>query len=343
MKYAKYLLLLLLIAFIGSAIYVAVQPNELKLTKTKTIQAPQEVVYNYVEDLKTWQDWSPWPKTDPTDTLGNSNSYTWLDNNKLGTIIKLNSSKPSGLQQTVSFPDYPKTELDWTFEPTGKRTTQVTWTFTSKNIPFKQKALYALFGSPDVELAPKFENSLTKLDTAVVQSMKTFSITKDGITHHSGGYYLYKTASSKLDRFHDKIEQLMPEVDNYIKNNHIAMAGSPYIFYHKWDTVNNAVIFSYCIPTSTQVISTKEDILTGLLEPFRTVKTTLKGDYEFLDRAWEATFNDMKSNGLMPLENGPMLETYVTNPDVVVNPANWITELYVAIKEEDSIPNFNLP
>jgi effector-binding domain-containing protein len=37
-------------------------------------------------------------------------------------------------------------------------------------------------------------------------------------------------------------------------------------------------------------------------------------------------------NNLEIQENGPMLETYITDPMSTPNPANWITEIYIAVK-----------
>ena len=111
------------------------------------------------------------------------------------------------------------------------------------------------------------------------------------------------------------------------------MAGSSFVNYHKWDEANNAVIFSCCIPTTAQVITTESDILTGQLNPFKAVKTTLQGDYDNLKEAWDETFKYIENYKLVASESGPMLEVYLTKPERTPNPADWITEIYIAIKE----------
>ena len=55
MKALKYVLFLLLIIGIGFAIYIAVQPNSFEVTRSHIINAPQQVVYNEVIDLKNWE------------------------------------------------------------------------------------------------------------------------------------------------------------------------------------------------------------------------------------------------------------------------------------------------
>ncbi|WP_434035291.1 SRPBCC family protein [Formosa sp. 4Alg 33] len=339
MKSTKYILFILLIAFIGSAIYIAVQPNEISFSKTRTIHAPQEVIFNYVKDLNHWKSWAPWKKTSTSDSILNDKEYTWLEDNAIGRITTTEVYKPSEIKQKLTFPDYPKSQLDWKIDSLSPQTSTVTFSMRSDNIPFKKKAYYALFGTPEENLAPKFETSLMQLDSAVSKSMKVYSITINGITNHSGGYYLYNTTSSKMDNFQDKIKVMMPEITDYVAKNNIPMAGFPFVLYHKWDEANNAVIFSCCVPTSTQVLTTNSDILTGSLPAFKTLKTTLKGDYNYLDEARETTFEHIKTNNLETAQSNIMLETYITNPKYKINPADWVTEIYVALKEEsDTLP-----
>ena len=114
--------------------------------------------------------------------------------------------------------------------------------------------------------------------------------------------------------------------------HNVTMAGPPFILYLKWDEENDATIFSTGVPTNSKIVSTESDILTGKLESFRAVKTVLKGDYKNLKEAWKSTMKYISDNNLEMIEGGSMLETYLTDPMRKPNPADWITELYIAIK-----------
>jgi hypothetical protein len=50
MKFLKYVLILLLIVVIGLAIYTFLQPDEYDFTRTRTLNAPAEVVYEQLDD-----------------------------------------------------------------------------------------------------------------------------------------------------------------------------------------------------------------------------------------------------------------------------------------------------
>ncbi|MFP4846598.1 SRPBCC family protein [Winogradskyella sp. PE311] len=339
MKALKYVLLLLLIVIIGFSIYIAVQPNSFEVTRTKTINAPQSVVYNNVIDFKNWEAWNSWkdekPETIitlPEKTLGIGGFYTWEDEDGVGTMKTIDTRENSSISQEMQFGDFPPSDVTWDLKANTDGSTEVTWNIKGENLPFIFKAFSVVMGGMEKQIGPHFERGLTMLDSVLQEEMKLYSINVDGITQHSGGYYLYKTASCKLSEFEKNMKQMLPEVGAYAISHNVTMAGPPFILYLKWDEENDAAIFSTCVPTNSKIISDQSDILTGKLESFRAVKTVLKGDYINLKEAWEASMKYIADNNLEIIENGSMLETYLTDPVSHPNPANWVTEIYVAIK-----------
>ncbi len=339
MKTFKYILFLLLIAIIGTAIYIAVQPNSFEVTRTRTIKAPAAVVYNNVIDFKNWEAWSSWVEADPDmkitlaeQTKGVNGSYSWEDKDGIGTMKNTNVEANKSITQEMQFAEFPKSDVSWKFTPNEDGSTDATWTISGKDLPFGFKAFATFTGGMEKQIGPHYERSLEMLDSIVTSSMEKYSVKVDGITQHSGGYYLYNTASCKITELEAKMTEMLPKVGNYAMTNKIAMAGAPFTYYHKWDEENNAVMFSCCVPTTSKVISTDSQILTGQLEPFKAIKTTLNGNYSNLKEAWESAMKYIPENGLEFTESGPMLETYLTDPMSTPNPADWVTEIYIAVK-----------
>jgi effector-binding domain-containing protein len=340
MKALKYILFLLLIVIIGLSIYVAVQPNSFEVTRERTINAPAAVIYNNLIDFKNWETWSPWIEKDPDSkityseqTKGVDGSFSWEDKDGTGTMKTLSTTPNISIEQEMQFDDYQPSKVYWTFAQITDGGTKVTWQLKSDNLPFIFKAIAAFSGGFDTMIGPDFERGLEKLDSVVVADMKKYSITIDGATQHSGGFYLYNTTSCKISELETKMQEMMTNISNYAIANSITMAGPAFVNYLKWDTENNAVIFSCCIPTTSRVITTSSDILTGQLEPFRAVKGTLKGDYSNLQEVWDKVTAYIPEHGFEANENGPNLEVYVTDPMNNPNPADWVTEIYIAIKE----------
>ena len=340
MKAIKYILFLLLIFIIGVSIYVAVQPNSFEVSRERTINAPSSVIYDQIIELKNWEEWSPWKEKQPNATIsyseitnGIGGSFSWEDKDGTGTIRTISETPNTFIEEEIQFDDFEPSIINWTFVPDSNGNTKVTWKIKSDNIPFMFKAYSAFSGGFDKIFGPDFERGLEKLDSIVVAKTKAYSISIEGITQHSGGFYLYNSASCKIDELEAKMKDMFPKVINYATANSITMAGPPFINYLKWDTENNAAIFTCCVPTTSKVITTNGDILTGQFESFRAVKAILKGDYSNLKEAWDKAMAYLPEHGLEASENGPLLETYVTDPSNYPNPADWITEIYIAIKE----------
>ena len=340
MKALKYILFLILILIIGLSIYIAVQPNSFEVTRTKTMQAPAAVVYDEVIDFKNWETWSSWAESDPDmvitlsdQTKGLNGSYSWEDKDGIGTMKTTDATPNSSIQQEMQFADFPKSDVSWNLKPNDDGSTDVTWTISGKELPFGFKAFAFLSGGMEKQIGPHYERSLEKLDSIIAADMKIFDVKVDGVTTHSGGFYLYNTTSCKMDDFKTKMQEMLPKVGAYAIANNISMAGKPFVSYHKWDVPNNAVMFSCCVPITSQITTTESDILTGQLPPFKAVKTTLKGNYENLKAAWDATMAYIPENNFEFAEAGPMLEVYLTDPTSTPNPKNWVTEIYIAIKE----------
>ena len=339
MKFLKFLLLILLVIVIGLAIYIAVQPNSFEVTREKTIDAPASVVYDNLIDYKKWPNWSPWLEKEPDmalsfpdQTTGVGGSYSWEGKDGKGKMTTVSTEPNASISQKIQFDDYEPSDINWTLEPTEDGKTKVSWSMSSDKIPFMFKGIAAFMGGFDKMIGPDFDRGLELLDSVAVADTKKYSIEVQGVTTHGGGFYLYNTTSAKITDMEPKMSEMMGVLHTYARSNNITMAGAPFTNYLNWDEANGTTTFSCCYPTTDRVITTNNDILTGQLEPFKAVKTVLKGNYEHLKEAWDKALAYIPANGLEFAENGPMLEVYPTDPSQEPNPANWVTEIYIAVK-----------
>lgn len=317
MKALKYIFFLLLIAIIGFAMYIAVQPNTYSFSSSKIIEAPVSMLYDRLIEAK-----------DSVHFL----KQTQLNSQPLiVTIENIESKRNHSIQQKAEFksPFEASSTIDWSFN-TDSSGTEVTATMKGEQ-DFKSKLLTFFTGSIASKTIPYFENSLTKLDSLVQVEMSRYSIEIKGVTEHSGGFYLYSTAASKLLNFEEKSQEMFGEIGSYALANNITMAGKPFVIYHKWDAQNDTVMFSCAIPTNSKITTNEPDILTGKLETFKAVKTILKGNYKNQKEAWDKTMQYISETNLeMPAE--PIrLEIYITNKSETPNPANWLTELFIEV------------
>ncbi len=340
MKILKYLFFLLLIVIIGSAIYFGTQDGTYDIQDSTIIAAPPEVVFNKVNDYRSWENWGPWKKQDSTmvfnyaeKTSGEGASYSW-------------EGEMSGAMTTTKVIPNKEIEQDLTlFTPAGERNPKVYWTFEEAEGGTKitwgmkgehtliDKAYYSLSGF-DFEAAMHEMNTmgLKGIAEEVAEDMKQYSINVDGVTQYGGGYYMYTTSVAKLSELEEKMAPMMTEVKGFITRNNLNMAGKPFTIYNEIDNVNQTVIFSTSIPVREQVITPEgSPVVCGFMDAMKTVKISLKGNYSHLPEAYQKGRQYIEKNGHQIDTSKKMFEVYVTDPMEVPNPAEWLTEIYIPI------------
>jgi len=341
MKALKYILLLLLLIIVAGAIYIATLEGSYDIKRTKVVKAPIQVVYNNVNDYANWPEWSPWIEQEPTAALifaektsGEGASYAW--NGKIlgeGSMETLETKANESINQKITFikPWESQSDIYWDFKPVDDGT-EVTWGMKGE-LDFMSRAFMAFSGGMEKEVGPDYERGLFKLDSVLQVHMKKYSVTVNGETTHGGGYYLYTTTSCKIDELGAKMQEMLPQAGMYAQKNKIQMAGAPFTLYHKYDEENNAVIFSCAVPVSERVITEPgSGIQTGMLKPFKAIKTTLKGNYENSKEAWETAYKYLADNKLEQIVGSAAIEVYLTDAMNTPNPADWLTEIYIPIK-----------
>ncbi len=132
-------------------IFIALRPDDFRVSRRTTIAAPPAAVFPHVNDLHKWQAWSPWEKFDPTmeksfsgPAVGIGSAYHWSGNNKIGegtmTIVE---SKPAELVRIkLDFvrPFKGTNDVTFIFVPQGSQT-ELNWDMAGK-LNFFTKAFH---------------------------------------------------------------------------------------------------------------------------------------------------------------------------------------------------------
>ena len=183
-------------------------------------------------------------------------------------------------------------------------------------------------------MQPKFAQGLKNLQEEIAVKMNSYSINVDGITQHGGGYYMYITTASKINQVTERMEKMISEVTNFMSSNNIEQLGKPFVLYNEWNEDQGTAIYSAAYFTPSEVITTAESsILNGFMPNQRTLKTTLKGDYENLKEAWDSAYAYLQNNGLRADEDAKAFEVYLIGPNDNANPAEWITNIYIPLEQ----------
>ncbi len=321
MKFIKYILFLLLIAIIGLSIYIAVQPNSYVLTTNRNIKAPAAVIFETIADTATTDHSAFWKKTEQLKSASNE--------------------APKFIQQNYTSKDIGNSELSWKLRPNGDGTTEVSRTISAYDLSFIYKAKSIFSGSSRDELMKQMSDDLKQLEDEVVESMKVYSIKVDGLTEYGGGFYMYKTTSASASNISNMMARQYAEIMNFMQDHNVPMAGMPFTIYNEMDD-NGNVIMSNAIPVRDKVIVADDsNVLCGYIEKTRALKATLKGDYTNLGEAWKVAMKYLKDNNLEQSEQHPF-EIYLNDPGSTPNPADYLTEIYIPIKEQTPTENTSM-
>jgi hypothetical protein len=152
-------------------VVVWLQPDDYRLTRSTTIMAPAAEIFPHVNDLRQWDDWSPWAKLDLNAKVsfegppsGPGAMFHWSGNDKVGAgTMTITDSKPN--ERVATRTDFMKpfegtSDSEFIFSGQGNQT-NVIWTMTGTH-NFIGKAM-CLVMSMEATLGPDFEKGLARL------------------------------------------------------------------------------------------------------------------------------------------------------------------------------------
>lgn len=349
MKIVKYLFFLVLLVFIGSAIYFGTKDGTFSIRDSKTVEAPLSMVFSHVNNLEKWETWNIWNK-DTADfrfhvsekTTGEGAAIQWEDGEDKDeyqlTTTKVIPEKEIVQQITYStfFGERTGTMI-WTFEEVNENT-KIDWIFEGEHTLTDK--IYQAFSNKNFKnvWTARKHRALENLDTFLLKSMDVYAIYVDGVTHYSGGYYLFTSSVAKTENVYERMVPMLSTVQNFIAANNIRTGGAPFILYNELDTVSNNVIFSVGIPVRERIITPESSTVVGAFqEAFTAVKTTLKGKLHNVTEAYREAEQFMRNNGYVRDESRKIVEVFSINKQDDLNPAQWVTEIYIPILPQPQV------
>lgn len=136
-----FLVLVLFVA--GFLALVAMQPSDYRVERTATIAAPADKVFSRVNNLRSWEAWSPWAKLDPAAKAtfegpqeGQGAIMKWQGNEKVGegamTLVESEPGQRVGVKVDFVKPFEGTSRSDFSFKPDGQGTA-VTWAMSGQH------------------------------------------------------------------------------------------------------------------------------------------------------------------------------------------------------------------
>ena len=154
-------------------IFAATQPDTFRVQRATSIKAPPEKIFPLINDLHSWDAWSPWEKMDPAmkrtfsgAASGKGAVYEWDGNHEVGKgrMEITESSPPSKIVLNLDFvkPIEAHNIAEFALDSKGD-STNVTWAMHGPN-HYIAKVIHIFFGM-DSMVGKQFEAGLANLKT----------------------------------------------------------------------------------------------------------------------------------------------------------------------------------
>lgn len=143
-------------------------PSEGKVERSLTFKAPIDTVFEKMNHIKRWKDWTIWFELDPNakveftgPAFGPVATMQWEGKDGKGKIIIIESTKPTTVNYVMRFNKYAPFYGFFDLKPNPDSTITVTWkvTFDAGNNPTKK--FFCIF--MDQLMGKDMEQSLSKL------------------------------------------------------------------------------------------------------------------------------------------------------------------------------------
>lgn len=175
-----YLSILIIIVLVAALVLIAKQPDDFCITRSIKIATPASNIFPYINDLKRFNQWSPWAKMDPNSTLtfegadqGEGAKMSWKGNKAVGqgsmTNIETRANELVRFKMDFLKPMKATNFAEFSFKTEGDLTV-VSWSMQGKN-NFISK-LFHLLVNCDKMIGAQFEKGLSDLKSLAEQTAK---------------------------------------------------------------------------------------------------------------------------------------------------------------------------
>jgi hypothetical protein len=337
MRILKYLFLLLLLSFVALSIIVATQKGDFTVERSEIINSPKSSVFNFVNDYRNWEDFSSWIVEDPQmkikfpkKTIGSGASFSWEGKKGTGNMLTLFVKENDSISQKMNY-EGTSSFVFWRFKDTIGGT-KVTWTTTGK-MSFMMKVSTTFNGGINKIIGETYEKSLANLNKTLDFEINTYTVKVNGIVKKLGTFYLRQTFTSEISKVIKNSQIVFPKIISFCEQNNVKLNGKPFIIYHTYDSAKGLTKLSFCIPIKNQILtSSGSDILTGKLEAFEAIKTTMTGHYSHTKKALDKAKTYSNTNQITIDPAFSHLENFAISRTEIKNPSKWVTEIYYPIK-----------
>lgn len=313
-------------------------PGKMEVSRSVSVNAPVENVFDEFNDLKKWQEWQYWNTLEKPGemtltygdiTAGTGAWYSWDGKNTGKGKITITESKPNqSVASDIEFTGSGTAKGVYAVEPDGEGT-KATMNFTFDNGMNPISRWFSLFLKGEIEKA--FDFGLNRIKERAEAKPKFKSDISETTTNAINFLGIPTGPMSTEDEkaMGAIMEKLFSQLGAEVAKGKIQPIGPALCLVTKWDEAakQTEMICAFPVAAGAKVPANYkiQQVPAG-----KAVKAVHKGDYAGLANAHMEIDQYMRSKGLTMAGNP--WESYVTDSMTEKDTAKWVTEIYYPIQ-----------
>lgn len=332
MKYLK-IIFIIIGSIIGLLLVVTLLlPSKYSVTRSIEIKSQVSIPFELVNNMKSWEKWSPWYEMDKTMKLkyegperGNGASYSWVSKKEeLGTgkMVNIEVIEGKKIVQDMYFDDKKGGTETFTFDEKNG-VTKLTWTMEGEmTFLFKWVGLFM-----NKLMGHTFEKGLANLKK-ISEMPINIIISEENKQANTIAYIRDSTDHNDMAGITSKMGKAYSEIANFVTKNKFTFVGPPIA---RTIEYKSKYIFEPAMPINATKEQLKSEgrISIGKTYEGKVVKGIYTGAYDNLESAYSRIMTYITSKGLVI--NGFSWEEYLNDPGNTP-PDKLTTIIYFPVK-----------
>ncbi len=322
-----YFLLVLITIILLAGIFL---PKNAQIRSSITIAAPNDIVFDQVNDFRNWENWSPWLKADTTlvfvygkQTAGAGASYGWISDKSGNGNQTIEESIPKkSIHTYIDFGDQGDAYGEWSFKESEK-ITSVIWEFRTTDMSYFER--YFMFLFKDKILAD-LTSGLQNL-RKVSEELRLSRVSGVEIKSLEIQPAMAIIDSSDLAGMGQKMAEMFNKLGIYLEKRKLEPTGPPFTIYYSWNP-EGLTKFACGLPIEKRTWGWKQ--YTYLELPEGKVSTITHWGTYGSEKPWKTLDQYLKDNNLK-LSGAPW-EVYLTDPTTESDTSKWELQVFYPIQ-----------
>ena len=331
LKIVGYIVVIFLFLWV---IVAFLSPKEIKTTQSITINTTPYVVFDQVNNLEQWNNWSPWIMRDPDmeqelseNSIGIGAIVRWKSESEgNGEQSIIESSAPEKIRTSLVFDDWDGiTYSNWTFKKAGENTTKVTWNLEGSVLPF---FIRPLGFSWNADIKNDYKAGLINLKAVCESIPQKNENLRVKIVETEPIIYIGKRINVNTSEIGPAIGKAYKEIIDFLSAKGLEISGKPFSIYYDSESVDFDILVA--LPVVNEIES-NADFESGILPAGHAAMISHFGNYTNLPATYHI-IRDWVKDGNYQI-TGNSWEVYVNDPTNEPDSSKWETRIYFPVKK----------